>query len=82
MLFLNPASAKRLNMTIRASYDEGQTWPVIRTLFPGPSAYSCMAILPDGTINCLYEAGNKNPYETIVFQKLLAKELLTNKKFK
>jgi sialidase-1 len=76
MLFLNPASAKRLNMTIRASYDEGQTWPVIRTLFPGPAAYSCMAILPDGTINCLYEAGNKNPYETIVFQKLIAKELL------
>jgi sialidase-1 len=76
MLFLNPASAKRMNMTIRASYDEGQTWPVIRTLYTGPSAYSCMAILPNGTINCLYEAGNKNPYETIIFQKLIAKELL------
>ena len=76
LLFLNPASAKRMNITIRASYDEGQTWPVIRTLYPGPSAYSCMAILPNGTINCLYEAGNKNPYETIIFQKLIAKELL------
>jgi sialidase-1 len=76
ILFLNPASAKRINMTIRASYDEGQTWPVIRTLYAGPSAYSCMAILPDGTINCLYEAGIKNPYETIIFQKLKAKELL------
>ena len=76
ILFLNPASAKRMNMTIRASYDEGQTWPVIRTLYAGPSAYSCMAILPNGTINCLYEAGDQRPYERIVFQKLTAKELL------
>ncbi|WP_207510416.1 sialidase family protein [Longitalea luteola] len=77
MLFLNPASAKRINMTIRASYDEGQTWPVIRTLHAGPSAYSSMTVLPDGSINCLYEAGKNRPYETIVFQKLNAKELLT-----
>lgn len=79
MLFLNPASAKRMNMTMRASYDEGQTWPVIRTLYAGPSAYSSMTLLPNGTINCLYEAGIKNPYETIVFEKLKAKELLNNK---
>ena len=79
MLFLNPASAKRINMAIRASFDEGQTWPVIRTLYTGPSAYSCMTPLPDGNIGCLYEAGTKNPYETIVFQKLAAKELLKQK---
>ena len=76
MLFLNPASAKRINMTIRASFDEGQTWPVIRTLYTGPSAYSSMALLPNGNIGCLYEAGTKNPYETIIFEKLVAKELL------
>jgi sialidase-1 len=69
LLFLNPASSgKRHNMTIRASYDEGQTWPVIRTLYPGPSAYSCMAVLHNGTIACLYEAGANKPYETIIFQ--------------
>lgn len=79
ILFLNPASAKRINMTIRASYDEGQTWPVIKTLHAGPSAYSSMTVLPDGTIICLYEAGKNRPYETIVFQKLNAKELLTSK---
>ncbi|OQP54710.1 sialidase family protein [Niastella populi] len=79
MLFLNPASAKRINMTIRASFDEGQTWPVIRTLYTGPSAYSCMVLLPGGDIGCLYEAGKKHPYETIVFQKLAAKELLKQK---
>jgi len=76
MLFLNPASAKRINMTIRASFDEGQTWPVIRTLYAGPSAYSGMTLLPNGNIGCLYEAGTKNPYETIIFEKLVAKELL------
>ena len=70
MLFLNPASAKRMNMTIRASYDEGQTWPVIRTLYAGPSAYSCMTILPKGIIGCLYEAGAKSSYETIDFEKV------------
>ena len=76
MLFLNPASAKRINMTIRASFDEGQTWPVIRTLYAGPSAYSSMALLHNVNIGCLYEAGTKNPYETIIFEKLVAKELL------
>jgi sialidase-1 len=76
ILFLNPASTgKRHNMTIRASYDEGQTWPVIRTLYAGPSAYSCMTILPKGIIGCLYEAGAKSSYETIVFQKVMAKDI-------
>src|SRR5690606_17193852 len=56
LLFLNPAStSKRHNMTIRASFDEGKTWPVLRTLFPGPSAYSGVAALPGGDIFCLYE---------------------------
>src|SRR5690606_39921677 len=32
LLFLNPAStSKRHNMAIRASFDEGKTWPVIQT---------------------------------------------------
>ena len=34
------------------------TWPVNRTLDAGPSAYSDLAVLPDGRIVCLYEAGN------------------------
>lgn len=62
LLFLNPAStSKRHNMAIRASYDEGKTWPVIKTLFTGPSAYSSLGKLPDGTILCLYEAGEERP---------------------
>jgi sialidase-1 len=31
---------------------------------PGPSAYADLAVLPDGGILCLYEAGTAGPYET------------------
>ncbi|MCD6505086.1 exo-alpha-sialidase [Candidatus Poribacteria bacterium] len=70
ILFSNPASQeKRINMTIRVSYDEGKSWPIARVLHPGPSAYSCLAVLPDGEIACLYEAGGEHPYESLVFAR-------------
>jgi Neuraminidase (sialidase) len=72
LLFSNPAratSGDRNAMTVRLSYDEGQTWPVERLLHAGPAAYSSLAALPDGTIGCLYEAGKKHPYEKIVFAR-------------
>ncbi|MFN6161913.1 MAG: exo-alpha-sialidase [Planctomycetota bacterium] len=46
---------KRRNLTIKLSRDDGKTWPVQRTLDEGPSAYSDLAVLPDGTVLCLYE---------------------------
>lgn len=69
ILFSNPASTKRERLTVRASFDEGQTWPTSRLLNPRPSAYSCLAILPDDSIGILYEAGVKNPYENLVFAR-------------
>lgn len=69
LLFLNPASTrKRHNMTLRASYDDGKTWPAIKTLYTGPSAYSSLAVLPGSHIGVLYEAGEKSPAETIRFE--------------
>jgi sialidase-1 len=69
ILFSNPASpSKRVSLTVRASFDEGQTWPVSRVLHTGPAAYSDLVALPNGLIACLYEAGLTNAYETIVFQ--------------
>lgn len=62
ILFSNPASKKRENLTIRLSNDEGKTWPLAKTLHPGPSAYSCLAAKRE-TIYCLYERGEKSPYE-------------------
>ncbi len=46
---------KRENLSIKLSRDDGKTWPVNKTLDPGPSAYSDLAVLPDGTVLCLYE---------------------------
>ncbi len=69
ILFSNPASEKRENMTIRMSTDEGRTWPVSKSIWSGPAAYSDLVVLPDGTIGCLFERGHKEPYETITFAR-------------
>lgn len=69
ILFSNPASTRREKMTVRLSTDEGRTWPHAKILHEGPAAYSCLTVLPDGTIGCLYERGTKNPYEEIVFAR-------------
>lgn len=49
---------KRENLSIKLSRDEGKTWPVSKTLDAGPSAYSDLAVLPDGTVLCLWETKN------------------------
>jgi sialidase-1 len=71
ILFSNPASTNgRRNMTIRASFDDAQTWSTSRVLHAGPSAYSSLAVLRDGRIACLFEAGSTNAYEEIVLSRL------------
>jgi sialidase-1 len=47
---------KRENLCIKLSRDDGKTWPINKVLDPGKAAYSDLAILPDGTVLCLYEA--------------------------
>ena len=42
---------------MKLSLDDGRSWIATRALEPGPSAYSDLAVLPDGTILCLYESG-------------------------
>jgi sialidase-1 len=79
VLFANPASTKREKMTVRLSYDDGATWPVARLLHAGPSAYSCLAALPDGTVGCLYEQGAKSPYEKITFARFTLEWLTDGK---
>ncbi|WP_168566123.1 sialidase family protein [Crateriforma spongiae] len=76
ILFSNPASAdKRVNMTLRASHDEGATWPKQIVLHSGPSAYSDLAVLSDQTILCLYEAGENSPYQAIYLARVASNEL-------
>ena len=58
LMFSNPASRSgRERMTLRMSFDEGRTWPWSALLSRGPSAYSCLQVLPDGGVLCLFEAG-------------------------
>jgi len=69
LLFSNPASLepRRHKMTARLSYDDGKTWPVSKVIHSGPSAYSNLVVLPDLSLGCLFECGEKHAYETITF---------------
>ncbi|REJ72195.1 MAG: exo-alpha-sialidase [Planctomycetota bacterium] len=75
LLFSNPdvpqrvERGRRVDLTVRASFDEAETWPHARLLHPGPAAYSCLVALPEDNIGCLYEAGDENAYETIRFAR-------------
>lgn len=69
LLFSNPASTKREKMTVRGSVDGGATWPVSMSLYGGPSAYSDLVRIDDENVGCLYERGEKSPYESIVFTR-------------
>lgn len=70
LLFSNPASTTdRVNMTVRLSYDEAESWPVAKTLHAGPSAYSSLAVLSDHTIACLYERGDDTAYDTLTLAR-------------
>jgi len=70
ILFSNPASTKREKLTVRISYDEGATWPVDKLVYTGPAAYSCLAVLPDKSVGCLFECGKTNSYETITLTRI------------
>ena len=66
ILFSNPASTARQMMTVRLSYDEGQTWPVAKLVCIGSAAYSCLTVLPDRSIGLLYE---RDGYRKIAFAR-------------
>lgn len=70
LLFANPANPQsRTQLTVKLSYDEGRTWPIAKMIYAGPSAYSSLAVLGDGTIGLLYETGDSHPYERIRFAR-------------
>lgn len=70
LAFSNPASRRRERMTLRVSDDGGATWPVARVLHGGPAAYSCLTVLPGGEVGCLFECGEKNPYERVALARV------------
>ncbi len=66
-LFSNPASTKRERMTVKASADDGRTWPRELVLHEGPAAYSSLIVLDATRAGCLYERGESSAYDRITF---------------
>ena len=65
LIFSNPASASgRQRLTLRVSYDDGQSWPISRLLYRDSSAYSSLAVLPKRRIGVLFE---RDAYSRISF---------------
>ncbi|NOY58499.1 MAG: exo-alpha-sialidase [Calditrichaeota bacterium] len=68
-LFSNPAVPEgRTHMTIKTSFDDCNTWSNAKLIHAGPSAYSCMAKLPNGKIGILFEYGTDHRYDKIRFE--------------
>ena len=72
LLFSNPDnSIVRDMLTVKISYDDGESWQVLGLVFAGPSEYSCLAVLPDGQPGILFEGWNSGTiYQYINFGTL------------
>lgn len=61
LVFSNPDwlgnHRERKNLTVQLSLDDGKTWKSKRVIEAGGAGYSDLAVGPDGTIYCFYEAG-------------------------
>ncbi|HNY28833.1 MAG TPA: sialidase family protein [Candidatus Sumerlaeota bacterium] len=62
-----PGAGGRRNGTLHVSRDDGQTWTTKKTLYPGGFAYSCLALLPDGRVGCLFEPENYRNISLLTF---------------
>lgn len=80
LFFSNPDNKNtRSNMTIKASLDEGSTWPEkyqLEIYEPEGYGYSCMTMVDEKTIGILYE-GSKELY----FQLIPVNDILKGSKF-
>jgi sialidase-1 len=68
ILFSNPhvtEGRERKNLTVKLSEDDGATWPVMRTIEAGPSAYSDLAVGGDGMVYCFFERGETKANESL-----------------
>lgn len=76
MLFSNPDSKfKRDHLTIKASLNDGQSWPEEHKLLldeGGGRGYSCMTKIDDSTVGILYEGSKAD----LVFQVVKIEDLL------
>lgn len=79
LLFSNAKMREdRSNMTLRISYDEGNSWTEGKTIYHESSAYSSMCLLENGDIGLFFE---KDDYQENVFVRITL-QWLTNGKDK
>lgn len=69
ILFSNPDKLSRGNMTVRISYNNGDMWEKSLLIYNGPSAYSNLGVLSDGSICLLFEQGKYDYRDSITFVK-------------
>lgn len=73
--FSNPNTKEQRNhITIKTSFDEGNTWPLENQLelyAENTSGYSCMTIIDDAHIGILYEGSKELYFEKIALDELL-----------
>lgn len=76
LLFCNPASHnKRDHMTLKASFDDGNTWPSEHHILLDEWAgfgYSCITSVDENTIGILYEGSQAQ----MVFQQISLNEII------
>lgn len=60
----NPGDS-RIRMTVWASFDGADTWPVKKLVYEGPSAYSSITADKDGNIYLLFERAEEKLYESV-----------------
>lgn len=75
LLFVNPASvSKRNNITLKVSYDDGNTWPEEKAILLDEYSgrgYSCITSVNDSTVGILYESSQAD----MVFQQIPFSEI-------
>lgn len=77
LLFSNPnppiqaERGQRIRMTVRASKDDGKTWPHELLIDEGPSAYSCLTKTMDGKVGLLYEKDKDIVFATLTIDEVV-----------
>lgn len=83
LLFSNPNSKyRRSQMTIKASFDDGKTWPAEHQLLldeKGGRGYSCMTKIDDENIGILYEGSQADlTFQIIPIENIIKKNQVFN----
>ncbi len=66
-IWSGPRGPGRRDLVLKLSTDQCRTFQGELLVGPGPAAYSNLAVLANGRVGVVWEAGEKHPYETIQF---------------